>query len=62
MTLGWFLVNIILACLAFLLVKYVGSMVMPDGDGKDKIVSIVGVLAGIVVFFANFAANFINHK
>ena len=59
MTLGQVLINLIFAFLAFFIVRYVGSLVVPEGADRDKIINIVGILAGIVVFFANFAAQLI---
>jgi hypothetical protein len=59
MSLGDILLNLLFAFLAFFIVRYIGTMVVPDGADKDKIVNIVGLLVGVVVFFANFAAQLI---
>ena len=59
MTIGDILLNLLFAFLAFFIVRYIGSMVVPNGADKDKIVNIVGILAGLVVFFANFATQLI---
>lgn len=52
-----FLVNLLFAFLAFFLIRYVGNMVAPDGQDKDKIVVVVAVIVAILVFFANFASQ-----
>lgn len=57
MTLGQILINLLLAFLGFFITRYIGNMVAPEGQDKDKIVTIVALIVGIVVFFANFAAQ-----
>lgn len=57
MSLAEVLVNLLLAFLAFFVVRYISSMVVPEGDDKDKIVNIVAIVVAILVFFANFAAS-----
>ena len=52
-----FLINLLLAFLAFFVVRYIGGMVTPEGQDKDKIITIVAIIAAIVVFFANFAVQ-----
>lgn len=59
MTLGQFLINIVLGLLAFFVVRYVASLIAPTGRDSDKIINIIALLVGIVVFFANFAAQFV---
>lgn len=59
MTLGQILVNLLLAFLAFFVTRYIGNMVAPEGADKDKIITIVALLVGVVVFFANFAAQIV---
>jgi hypothetical protein len=59
MTLLQVLINLIIAFLGFFIVRYIGNMVAPEGQDKDKIITIVALVVGIVVFFANFAANII---
>lgn len=58
MSLGHFLVNVLLALLAFFLTRYVALMVVPEGQDRDKIVTIIAILVAVVVFFANFAVKF----
>lgn len=53
------LVNLLFAFLAFFIVRYIGSMVTPEGQDKDKIVTVVAVIVAILVFFANIASRFI---
>jgi len=50
-----FFVNLIIAALAFFLVRYLLSLIVPEGKDKDKIVNIVALLTAIVVFFSNLA-------
>lgn len=57
MTLLQAIVNLLIAFLSFFLVRYVGSLVAPDGADKDKIINIVAIIVAIIVFFANFAAQ-----
>jgi uncharacterized membrane protein YhaH (DUF805 family) len=57
MTLTQIIINLILAFLAFFVTRYVGNMVAPEGQDKDKIVTIVALLLAIVTFFANFAVR-----
>lgn len=51
------LLNLLFAFLAFFVVRYIGGMVAPEGQDKDKIVTVVAVIVAIVVFFANLAAS-----
>lgn len=53
------LVNLLFAFLAFFIVRYIGGMVTPEGQDKDKIVTVVAVIVAILVFFANIASRFI---
>jgi hypothetical protein len=57
MTLLQILLNLLFAFLAFFIVRYIGGMVAPEGQDKDKIITIVALVVGIVVFFANFAVQ-----
>ena len=57
MTLLQVLLNLLFAILAFLVVRYLGSLVVPDGKDKEKIVNVIAVIVGIVVFFANLAVQ-----
>ena len=52
-----FIINLILGLLAFFVARYIANMVLPDGADKDKIAIIVGLLAGIIIYFANFAVQ-----
>lgn len=51
------LLNLLFAFLAFFVTRYVGNMVAPEGQDKDKIVTVVAVIVAVVVFFANLAAQ-----
>lgn len=51
------LLNLLFAVLAFFAVRYIGGMVAPEGNDKDKIVTVIAVVAGILVFFANLASE-----
>lgn len=51
------LLNLLFAFLAFFVVRYLGNMVAPEGQDKDKIVTVVAVIVAIIVFLANFAAQ-----
>lgn len=57
MSLTDFLVNVLLGLLAFFLTRYIALMVVPEGQDRDKIVTIVAILVGVVVFLADFAAR-----
>ncbi len=57
MTLSQILINLLLAFLAFFVTRYIGNMVAPEGADRDKIITIVALVVGIVVFCANFAAR-----
>lgn len=59
MSLGQILINLLLAFLGFFITRYIGNMVAPEGQDKDKIVTIVAILVAVVVFFANFAARLV---
>lgn len=59
MTLGQLIINLLLGFLAFFVTRYIGSLVAPDGADKDKIINIIGIIVGVIVFFANFAAQII---
>ncbi len=51
------LINLLLAFLAFFVVRWIGSAVAPEGQDKDKIVLIVAIIVALVVFFADPAAS-----
>ena len=51
------LLNLLFAVLAFFAVRYIGGMVAPEGNDKDKIVTVIAVVVGILVFFANLASE-----
>lgn len=51
------LLNLLFAFLAFFIVRWLGSMVAPEGQDKEKAVTVVAVIIAIVVFFANFAVQ-----
>lgn len=57
MTLTQIIINLILAFLGFFVTRYIGNMIAPEGQDKDKIVTVVAVLVAIVVFFSNFAVR-----
>ena len=57
MSLTNILVNLLFAFLAFFVTRYIGNMVAPDGQDKDKIVTIVAILVAILVFVANLASR-----
>lgn len=57
MSLGQVLINLLIAFLAFFIVRYLAAMVTPEGQDRDKIITIVAILVAVVVFFANFAAR-----
>lgn len=52
-----FLLNLLLAFLAYFVVRWIGASVAPDGQDKDKIVTVVAVIVAIVVFFADLATQ-----
>lgn len=51
------LLNILFGLLAFFLTRLIGSMVVPEGRDAGQAVTIVAIIVGIIVFFANFAAQ-----
>lgn len=55
-----FLLNLLFGGLAFFVARYIVELVSPD-DLKDKakIATIVGLIAGVIVFALNFAANIV---
>lgn len=53
------ILNLLIALLAFFLVRYVASLVMPEGRDTDRLVTVIAVIAAILVFFANFASRII---
>lgn len=53
------LINILFGILAFFVTRYIGAMVAPEGQDRDKIVTIIAIIVGVLVFFANLAAYFI---
>ena len=55
MTLAQILINLLLAFLAFFVIRWAASLVTPEAQDKDRIVNIVALIVGVVVFFANFA-------
>lgn len=52
-----FLLNLLFGFLAFFVVRWVGSMVIPDGQDSGRIVTVVAVIVGIIVFLADFAVQ-----
>lgn len=57
MTLVQLLLNLLFAFLAFFVVRYIGSLVAPEGADKVKIINVVAVIVAIIVFFADLAAQ-----
>lgn len=57
MSLVEILINLLFAFLGFFLTRWIGSMVVPEGQDRDRVVTIVAILVAIIVFFANFAAR-----
>lgn len=57
------LLNLLFAVLAFLIVRYVASLVMPTEpkrpQDRETIINIVALIAAVVVFFLNFAARLV---
>lgn len=51
------LLNLLFAFLAFFVVRWVGSMVAPEGRDKEKIVTVCAVIVAIIVFLSNLAAQ-----
>lgn len=52
-------VNLLLAFLAFFVTRWIGSMVAPEGQDKDKVVTVVAVVVAILVFLSAPAATLI---
>lgn len=58
MTLGQILLNLLFAALAFFLVRWIVGLVLPDDmRDKEKVVTILGVLSAVIVFFLNLSVN-----
>jgi ABC-type Na+ efflux pump permease subunit len=57
MTLIQILLNLLFALLVFFLVRYIGGMVAPEGNDKDKLVTVVAVMLAVAVFLLNFASQ-----
>lgn len=55
MTLAQLILNVLFAILVFFIVRFVGSLVTPDGQDRDKVINAVAVIVAVVVFIANFA-------
>lgn len=51
------LVNILFAILAFFVVRWLGSLVMPNGQDKGNVINVIAVIVAIVVFLTNFASQ-----
>lgn len=49
--------NLLFAFLAFFVVRWIGGAVTPEGQDRDKIVTVVAVIVAILVFFANLAVR-----
>lgn len=60
MTLLAILLNLLFAFLAFFIVRYVASLVVPEGKDKEKIINIVAIIIAIVVFFLNLATSLVH--
>lgn len=61
MSLFQVILNLLFALLAFFIVRYLASLVVPEGNDRSKIINIVAILVAVVVFFANFAASLSVH-
>jgi hypothetical protein len=57
MTLTQAILNILFALLAFFAVKYIGGMVAPEGQDRDRIIVIIAIIVAVLVFFANLASQ-----
>lgn len=49
------LVNALFALLAFFGVRWIGSMVAPEGKDSGKAITVIAIIVAIIVFVANFA-------
>lgn len=54
-----FLLNLLFALLAFFVVRYIGSMITPEGQDRTQIITIIAIIVAVVTFFANLAAQVI---
>lgn len=59
MTLAQVILNLLIAFGMFFVVRYVGSLVVPEGQDRDRIINVIAVIIGVLVFFANWAATII---
>lgn len=55
MSLVELLVNLLLAFGTFFAVRWLGSMIAPEGQDRDKLVTVVAVIIAVIVFFADLA-------